>query len=185
MMKQRTCVLASLAAVAGWLIVTCAAPGGGGVGKVVTDAEFVRLASASDLAEINLGRMAATQAGSPEVKQFAEKLVADHTKASKELLGIADKQRLTVAPRMDAKHVMLANKLLNLKGADFDRAFMESQVKDHKEAVALFQAQASSGKDPQLKAFAAKTLPEMQKHLKKAEEIYGKLKGGAKGGGSR
>src|SRR5947209_866640 len=91
------CLTAALAVLAG------GREPGGRSGNAISDAQFVELASANDLAEINLGKMAATQASSPDVKKFAEHIVADHTKSSKLLLEIANKQGLKVAPMMDAK----------------------------------------------------------------------------------
>ena len=170
-------------ALAGCLAAALVAAGQAGrVGEPLTDAQFAQLASASDLAEINLGRLAATRAASPDVKKFAEHMVTDHTKASKELLQIANKQGLKLAPTMDAKSQALANRLIGLKGAAFDEAYMKHQVMAHQTAVKAFKAQAQSGKDMELKSFATKNLPAMEKHLKKAREISGKLPGGTGGG---
>ena len=171
------CLTAALVAAAGGR-----APAGT-AGSAVSDAQFVQLVSASDLAEINLGKVAAMQASSPDVKKFAEHMVRDHTKSSKELLKIANKQGLKVAPRMDEKSQALSTKLADLKEAAFDQAYMKHQVMAHQKAVRLFKAEASNGKDEELKAFAAKTLPVIEKHLKMAQEINGKLAGG--GAGSR
>src|SRR4051812_48990328 len=101
-MRRRTTFCGCLAVVAGLLALSWGASAGegkklGGEGKAVTDAEFVKLASASDLAEINLGKIAAKQATSAEVKQFAEQMIADHTKSSKMLLQIANKKGMAVA----------------------------------------------------------------------------------------
>jgi putative membrane protein len=145
-------------------------------GKGDTDATFVFKASAGGLAEVNLSTLATKQASDPAVKRFAQKMVDDHTKANKELLERANKARLRVAPRMDEEHQKLAGKLATLSGAAFDREYMAAQVKDHEETVALFEKQASSGKNEDLKSWAAKTLPDLREHLKMAKDINGKLK---------
>jgi len=138
----------------------------------LTDEKFVMMASAMDLAEINLGRVAVQKAMNPEVKQFGQKMVADHTKSSKELLMLlGKKQGLKAASTMDQEHQALHDKLSQLKGADFDQMYMMHMAQDHKKAVALFKHQASEGKDEDLKAFAAKTLPVVQEHLKMAEQL--------------
>jgi len=153
----------------------------------LTDQQFVMLASAMDVAEIKLGKIALKNASRPEVKQFAEKMIADHTKSSKELLSIVNKKAGMYKPAttMDPKHEAAAAKLAMLKGAAFDRAYMKQMVADHKEMVALFQGQADNGKDEDLKAFAEKYLPGVQKHYKMAQQIAAKLKdkdgGGDKG----
>ncbi len=184
-MKQRIPVLGSLAAVAGCLALVWSAPAGerGTAGKALTDAQFAQFASANDLAEINLSKIAVAQASSPEVKQFAQRMLTDHTKSSKMLIMIANKQGLALAPRMDEKHEMLMKKMAGLKGPEFDREYMKHQVMGHKKAASIFQAQAANGRDPELKAFAAKVLPTIQHHMKTAEEINGKLtRGGAERG---
>jgi putative membrane protein len=149
-------------------------------GDTLTDQQFVMKVSASDLAEINLGRVAARQASDPAVRQFAQRLVDDHTKASAELIRIANKRSLPAARTMDAQHRQLQDRLLNLKGADFDRAFLNQMVDDHKKAVTLFEAESKTAKDADLKAFAAKALPHLKEHLKMAQDLAAKLKGGSK-----
>ena len=151
----------------------------------LTDQQFVMKVSAADLAEINLGRVAARQASDPAVKQLAQRLVDDHTKASADLLRIANKRSLPAARTMDAQHRQLQDRLLNLKGANFDRAYLKQLVADHKTAVALFESASKTAKDPDLKAFATKTLPTIRDHLKTAQDLAAKLKGGKGDKGGR
>jgi len=189
-MRQRTIFCGSLTVVAGLLAMGWSASAGGekktgSETQPVTDAQFAQLASASDLAEINLGNIAKKQADSADVKQFAERMVADHTKSSKMLIQIANKKGLTVASQMDAQHQALAAKLVAMKGSEFDRAYMKHMVMDHKKAVALFQSATSSVKDGDLRAFATKTLPIIQEHFKMAQQISGKLTTGGKQGAER
>jgi len=138
--------------------------------------EFVYLASAAGLAEVNLGMLGATNAGDGDVKKFAERMVEDHSKSNKDLLALADKKRLPVAPRMDPEHDQMAAALSRLKGSAFDREFMAGMVKDHRVAVALFERQSKDGKDDDLKSWADKTLPTLRDHLKMAQDLHGRLK---------
>jgi putative membrane protein len=147
--------------------------------KAGGDADFVKKASAAGLGEVNLGILAAKYGGA-EVKKFANHMVKDHTKANQELLKLADARRLTVARTMDADHSKTMDKLATMSGADFDRMYMDGQVKDHKEAVALFEKQAKEGKDADLRGWAEKTLPTIREHLKMAQKVQERLKGGAK-----
>jgi len=149
------------------------------------DATFVFKASAAGLAEVNLGTVAAKQASDPAVRRFAQTMVDDHTRANKELLERANKARLRAAPRMDAEHQKLAETLATLSGAAFDREYMAGQVKDHEEAVTLFENEAKNGKNEDLKSWAGKTLPTLRDHLKMARETYGKVKGGSEKGKAR
>jgi len=143
--------------------------------ETLTDEGFVMKASAAGLAEVNAGLAASKRASSAEVKEFAERMVKDHGKANKELLALADKKRIRVARTMDAKHSAAIDKMIKLSGGDFDREYMEGQVKDHEKAVELFEKQSKSGKDAELKEWAEKTLPTLKEHLKIAKDVKDKV----------
>lgn len=171
---MRTFVCALFAAAA--LLVVAADPKETKADKgSVTDQMFVTKASAGGMAEVNHGTMAARMASSADVKKFGMQMVTDHTKANKELLALADKKRLKPAERMDAKHQMMARKLAGLKGAEFDRAYMQGQVMDHEETIALFEAKAKGEGDDALKAWAKEKLPTIREHLKMAQMIHKRL----------
>lgn len=135
----------------------------------LTDEQFVMKASKMDLAEVNLGRYAAGKAIKPDVKNYAQKMVVDHTKSSAMLMGIANKKGFRLAQKMDEKHQAMMEKLMALSGPEFDREYMKHMAIDHKKAVALFEHQAKNGKDADLKAFAAKVLPIVRQHLEMAQ----------------
>jgi len=139
--------------------------------KQVSDREFVQLASASGLAEVNLGNVARTRAASDGVRQFAQTLVQDHTQANQQLLQLANRKGWTLARSMDQKHQELERKLTGLSGAAFDREFVRSQIKDHEMAIDLFQSQAKNGKDKDLSNWAEKTLPHLKHHLEMARKL--------------
>ncbi len=103
-----------------------------------------------------MGRLAAENSSNADVKQFGQRMVDDHTKGLDELDKAANKAGFTPAQAMDAKDRDLFMKLSSLKGADFDKAYVPSQVADHKEAIGLFEAESKSGKNDDLKAIAGK-----------------------------
>jgi len=140
--------------------------------------EFVTKAAESDLAEINISRVAVKNAKDDGVKKFAQQMIDDHTKTSKELLGMVNKKQLKAPSRMDAEHQRMFDKLGEVSGAEFDRTYVAGQVKDHETAVALFERQAKDGKDDDLKAWAKKTLPHLREHLKMARDLNKKVGGG-------
>jgi len=142
--------------------------------KNLTDAQFAMMASASGLAEVNLSRLAVDQATRPEVKDFARHMIADHSNANTLLIQVANTRSLTLATRMDEKHQALADRLVKVTGAEFDRDYMTQMVQDHEQAVALFEAESRNGKDADLKAFAAKTLPTIKMHLEMARKLADK-----------
>jgi putative membrane protein len=143
------------------------------------DKDFVKKASAAGLAEVNLSNLALVKATSPEVKQFARRIVDDHNKANRDLLGLANTKRWSVARTMDEKHQTMQQKLTRLAGADFDRTYMEAMVKDHEEAVQLFETESKDGQDAALKEWAGKTLPTLKTHLEMARDVAKKVKGGS------
>jgi putative membrane protein len=143
------------------------------------DAQFMQTAAMDSMAEVVHGKQAATNAQSDEVKKFAQRMVDDHSKANDELKGLASQKQVTLPTELDQKHQAMQQKLEKTKGADFDRAYMQHMVQAHKQAVTLFQREAKTGKDAETRAWAEKTLPVLQEHLKMATEISGKV---AKGG---
>jgi putative membrane protein len=146
------------------------------------DQEFAKKASASGLAEVNLGNLAARSATNPAVQQFAQRMVQDHTRANQQLVQIANQAGLQLASTMGKKHQELMNQLAKSQGADFDRRFMRQMVQDHEEAVKLFERQSKDGKDPALKQFATQTLPALRAHLKMARDIANRVGAGERGG---
>lgn len=149
--------------------------------EAVTDAQFVKMASAMDLAEISLGKLAQENANSADIKMYGKRITMDHMKSSKELLMIANKLGLLPASQMDAKHEALLDKLAKLKGQAFDQAFVKDMTHDHHKAIALYRSEAKNSKDASLRAFAEKTLPVLQEHLKMAERLSGNSGTGTKG----
>jgi len=141
--------------------------------RPLTDQQFVTQASATGLAAVNLARLALEQSSSAEVKKFAQHILDDHTKGNTALNAVADKHRLQPAPSMDAQHQMLMQRLSQLRGEAFDKAFMEAMVKDHKDAVSLFEREAKDGQDKDLKEFASKAVSTLKDHLDMAHKASG------------
>jgi len=135
------------------------------------DQTFVDKAATGGLAEVQTAQLAQQRAGSPQVKQFASKMITDHTQANGELQQIAEQKKLTLPSQPGREHVATEQKLRGLNGSAFDQAYAQEEVRDHQEDVALFQREASSGQDPDLKAFAQKTLPTLQRHLQMAQGL--------------
>lgn len=140
------------------------------------DTDFMTKAAQGGMAEVELGKLAATKAQSPEVKQFAQKMVTDHTKANDELKALAGEKNFSMPVRLDTKHQSVMDKLNSLSGAEFDKAYVDAMVADHEETVALFRSEAEGGKDADVKGWAGKTLPNLQMHLEMIKGIKSKMK---------
>lgn len=126
------------------------------------------------MSEVQLGQMAATRGTSELVKQFGQRMVDDHTKANQELIRLAVQKNVTLPQAVNSKQQSIADKLTKLTGADFDKEYIADMVDDHEEDVEAFSKQAEKGTDAAVKAFAAQTLPTLQKHLQLAREIKAK-----------
>lgn len=144
--------------------------------RMTMDSGFMTKAAQGGLAEVELGRLAATHASNQQVKQFGQRMVDDHSKANNELQQIAAKEGVTLPTTLAAKDQAEMDRLSSLNGGDFDKAYMEDMVKDHRADVAEFKKEANSGTDPSVKAFAAKTLPTLEKHLTLAQSTEKEVK---------
>ena len=160
--------------------------------------EFINEMAITNMAEIQLGNLAEKQAASPQVKQFAQMMVEDHTKANDELKQIASQLNVQLPTELDEKHRELSEKLSKLQGEEFDREYMSAMVDGHEEAINKVedranranqttssagtespQATGTAGSNMQgqqaLNQWATKTLPTLRKHLQQAEQVNEKV----------
>lgn len=147
--------------------------------------EFIQKMAVGGLSEVQLGKLATQHAASAEVKEFGQMMVKDHTQANNELKQVALQLKVQLPKELDQEHQQLADRLSKLKGAEFDREYMDAMVKDHKEDVSELRARAGRGQavgttggdksEQALTQWAAKTLPVIEKHLERAEQINEKL----------
>jgi putative membrane protein len=151
---------------------------GASASVAAADKTFVQKAAVGGMAEVELGKLAQQKASNDAVKQFAARMVDDHSKANDELKQIASAKGIEVPTDLDAKSRSELARLQKLSGAQFDRAYMDGMVADHKQDVAEFKKQSSSGRDSDLKAFAGKTLPTLADHLKMAQSTDAAVKSG-------
>ncbi len=143
------------------------------------DAVFAKKAAEGGMAEVELGKLAADKGTAPEVKAFGQRMVDDHSKANDQLKGIAGQESITLPTDLNAKDKAEKARLSKLSGAAFDRAYINHMVMDHKQDIADFKKEATSGQDDAIKNFAAQTLPTLQDHLKQAQDAQSKVKGPA------
>ena len=133
---------------------------------------FVKEAAEGSDAEVTLGKLAEEKGSSDGVKQFAKRMVDDHSKTREELKQAAEMAQIEVPSETPKKAKKAQDKLSKLSGADFDRAYTKMMVSDHKGDVKAFEREARNGAVPAVKNFATKTLPTLQEHVKIAEELY-------------
>ena len=159
-----------------------------GMGNMTSqDHDFIMDAAMGGMMEVELGRLAAQKGMSDAVKQFGQRMVDDHSKANSELMSLASSKGMTLPTELDAKHREQVTKFSAMSGAELDREYTKMMVSDHRKDVSEFEKESTRGTDADLKAFATKTLPTLQEHLRMAEALPG-AKGGAANsnmGGSR
>ena len=130
------------------------------------DQKFVEAAASSALGEYKINEMAEDQAASDDVKKLAKNLQPEHVKINKQCIAILNKKGIPSPDAMNDQDQKAVDQLSTRKGDDFDRAFLQVQLDGHKRAIALFEDEAAHGDDPDLKAFAEKTLPTLRGFLK-------------------
>jgi len=142
------------------------------LGVSPTTPDFVKEVAVSDMFEIESNKLAQDKGNAAE-KSFASQMVADHTKTSTELKGLisSGKVKAEVPTALDSSHQSKLDKLKGESGKDFSSDFDSMQVTAHKDAVSLFERYANGGDNPELKPWAAKTLPTLKHHLEMAQNL--------------
>ena len=135
------------------------------MGDPEDDSVFARKAAEGGLMEVQLGQLALKYASSAAVKKHAQMMVKDHGKANEELKKLAASKNITLPTALGEDKQEKVNDLKSKKGAEFDKAYSDLMVEDHKEDVELFRKQAENGRDAEIKSWAAGKLPTLQSHL--------------------
>ena len=140
------------------------------LGIAPTTPDFVHEAAISDMFEIQSSKLAVDRTTGP-TKDFAEKMIKDHSKTTAQLKAAAAKAKIDVPDKMDSAHQKMFDSLKDMKGDDFAKEYHSDQDSGHKDAVSLFTRYANGGENADLKAWAAKTLPDLQGHLDMAKDL--------------
>jgi putative membrane protein len=148
------------------------------------DVDFAKEAAAGGMAEVKLGQLAEEKGTNQAVKDFGKRMVEDHSAANEKLNAVASGQKLTLPAKLDKRDQKTYDRLSQLSGDAFDRAYAKDMVKDHQNDIAAFKEEASSGQNAAIKQFASETLPTLEDHLKMAREMERSVGGGkGKSGG--
>ena len=135
------------------------------------DEKFMRDAAEGSVSEIDLGKLAQEKGQSERVKEFGKRMVGDHTKANEELKQIADREHINLPTNVYTKDANIHRRLQKMRGAEFDKAYAETMVRDHQEDIAKFKQEATGGQKSSLQQYAQQTLPTLESHLKEAQQL--------------
>lgn len=142
------------------------------------DQQFIDEAAKGNRAEVELGKLVESKAKDPSVKQFAKMMQTDHAKALSQLEQIAQSKNLTLPDGIPEDAQDLETKLSSETGKDLEKDYMDGMVKDHQKDVKDFKDATQTLQDNEVKQWAEKTLPTLQRHLQKAEQVDSKMNGG-------
>ena len=141
------------------------------------DEDFLKDIAQAGQIEIESSQLAATKASNAEVKAYAERIVKEHTDASKELMNLVHaKNAMWTADDPLMKEKKEKHKSLQEKsGAEFDKEYLEDMISDHESVLVKVAKEREFGKDAEIKAFANKAEPSLREHLKLARDLRAKL----------
>jgi putative membrane protein len=140
------------------------------------DRNFIKKAAIGGMAEVQMGQLAAQRGQNQAVRDYGNAMVNDHTAANQRLMNIASSLGVTPPADLDFKHRRMSKKLSKAREKEFDEKYIESQIKDHRQMIDLFEEQGRDGESAELKQLAAEMLPKLRNHLQIAEQIEGQIK---------
>lgn len=142
------------------------------VADMKQDANFAVAAADAGMLEVALGKLASKNGTNPAVRKFGSQMVTDHTKANAELKTLATEKNIAIPKEMSDKcQKTLADLRDDKKGKDFDKAYADQMVKDHKDVIDEFKKEAEKGSDSQLAAWAKSKIPALEHHLTMAQDM--------------
>jgi putative membrane protein len=147
------------------------APGGSDIQRIQpqsglssVDQKFVNEAAQANLAATQLGELGVKKGSTAKVRDLSQMIIDDHKKLGERLRTLSMIEKFTLPPEPNAQQKATYDRLSTLSGSQFDRALLDQLKIDHQQAISLFQNEAQSGTDPQLKSFAELTVPSLQHH---------------------
>ena len=140
------------------------------------DADFMVKAASGGMLEVQLGKLAQSNGGSQAVKDFGAMMIRDHSKGGDELRTLAGAKRLVIPDSVSNDQRKERDNLEKKTGKNFDKAYIDLMVQDHKEDIDEFDKASKNANDPDIKAFAARTVPMLRMHLDSAQTLQQRTK---------
>lgn len=144
--------------------------------KADYDSDFLTKAASGGMLEVALGKLVVQRGTRADAKAFAQQMVTDHSQANAELMGLAQRKRITLPTMMGNDQQDVYKDVEEKTAANFDRVYIREMRQDHEEDIKLFTEAATKATDPDIKALAEKTLPMLQHHLEMVQKIEADIK---------
>lgn len=139
------------------------------------DSDFMIAAANGGMMEVEAGKLAQSNGASQEVKDFGARMIADHTKAGEELKAMAAAKNVVLPASLGEEEQKHVNDMSTMKGAEFDKHYIDMMVNDHDKTVSMFEDASKDAKDQEVRAWAEKTLPVLKDHQTKVKQIKEKM----------
>ena len=140
------------------------------------DARFAVAAADGGMLEVELGKLAETNASSQLVKDFGKHIVEDHSKANEEMKALALSKNISLPEALSKKYIKKVDEFSKKTGEEFDKDYMALMVSDHKDDIKEFEKEVEKGNDSEIKAYASSKIPTLKHHLQMAEDTKEALK---------
>jgi putative membrane protein len=136
------------------------------------DLPFIREAASANLKEVRLGQLAQSKSSNPAVKEYGLRMVTDHNRLEQDLISMVSRNGIALKPALTPDHVQQIHGLLvGPSGEPFDQAYMTMMIQDHQTDVARFESESRDANSPEVRDFAARSLPVLQQHLSLAQQV--------------
>lgn len=134
------------------------------------DEKFLERAALAAMTEVRLGELAIQRTETQVVRDFARRMIVAYSQSSKEVKELADHKGVSCPAELDEKHQEIVERLAELTGTDFDRAYMAEMVEIHEREIKAFESQGAKGGDRDIRKWVSRTLPKLREHLQLARE---------------
>jgi putative membrane protein len=139
------------------------------------DRTFITTAAEANLAEIETAKMIEQKSKDPAVRDFAKRMVTDHTQASQTLATVAEMTGISLPASPSAADRTQEDELKKLSGAKLNKAYLRDELAGHKQVISAFESEIEHGQDEAAKNYAAQTLPTLEDHIRIAEDVAGRM----------
>lgn len=142
------------------------------------DQDFAVNTANANMTEIQAGQMAEQKGVDKSVKDYGKMMVHDHTAAGEKLKDIAARKNITLPVSINGDMQKALDELNSKSGKDFDKAYIQMMVSDHKKVISAFEDEGKNGSDADIRGFADSTLHTLRHHLdeaQKCEKMMGKM----------